>query len=172
MVKNIFMYVIVLVIVGVGIWLFMKKGNNDNSMSLYDSSPSPTASASATPASAPANQVVKLADGLQYQDEVVGTGTAVKSGDTVSVLYTGTLTSGKVFDSTDAHGGQPFSFHLGLGEVIKGWDEGVAGMKVGGTRKLVIPPGLGYGSQDVGNGLIPPNSTLIFEVKLVSVGGI
>ena len=110
-----------------------------------------------------------LPDGLQITDLVVGTGTQAVAGDTVSVDYVGTLTNGKQFDSTAAHGGQPFSFVLGAGQVIRGWDEGVAGMRVGGERRLVIPPSLGYGGQSVGNGLIPANSTLIFTVKLLAV---
>lgn len=120
---------------------------------------SATSSAS-TASSAPTSLVVT--------DEVVGTGAVAKSGMSVTVQYTGTLASGKKFDSSYDHG-QPFTFTLGAGEVIKGWDQGVAGMKVGGKRKLVIPPSLGYGAQDVGGGLIPPNSTLTFEVELVGV---
>ncbi len=110
-----------------------------------------------------------LPDGLQMTDEVAGTGTEAVAGDTVTVNYVGTLTDGKIFDASANHGSQGFSFVLGAGQVIKGLDEGVAGMKIGGKRKLVIPPSLGYGSQDIGNGLIPPNSTLIFEVDLLSV---
>lgn len=109
-----------------------------------------------------------LADGLQITDEVVGTGAEAVAGKTVSVNYSGTLVDGKKFDSSYDRN-QPFSFVLGAGQVIRGWDEGVLGMKVGGKRKLVIPPALGYGSQDVGNGLIPANSTLVFEVELLAV---
>jgi FKBP-type peptidyl-prolyl cis-trans isomerase len=109
--------------------------------------------------------------GLKIQDEVVGTGTVAIAGKMVTVNYTGTLSDGKKFDSSYDHG-QPFSFVLGAGQVIQGWDEGVAGMKVGGKRKLTIPPELGYGNQNVGNGLIPPNSTLIFEVELLDVKGV
>lgn len=107
------------------------------------------------------------ADGLQYWDIKLGTGATAVSGKRVTVNYTGWLTNGKKFDSSV--GKAPFSFKLGAGEVIKGWDEGVAGMKVGGKRQLKIPPQLAYGSQGVGGGLIPPNSTLIFDVELVSV---
>jgi FKBP-type peptidyl-prolyl cis-trans isomerase len=105
-------------------------------------------------------------DGLQYWDITPGTGAAAVTGKKVTVNYTGWLTTGKKFDSSV--GGRPFSFKLGAGEVIKGWDEGVAGMKVGGKRQLRIPPALGYGSQGAG-GVIPPNATLIFDVELVSV---
>jgi FKBP-type peptidyl-prolyl cis-trans isomerase len=105
---------------------------------------------------------------LEVIDLVVGQGAEATAGKTVSVHYTGTLTNGKKFDSS-LDRGQPFKFPLGAGRVIKGWDQGVAGMKVGGKRKLTIPPELAYGNQDVGGGLIPPNSTLVFEVELRGV---
>ncbi len=103
---------------------------------------------------------------VQMQDLVVGKGQEAKTGDTVSVHYVGTLTDGKEFDQSRKRG-QPFSFPLGQGRVIKGWDQGVVGMKVGGKRKLTIPPSLGYG--DRGAGSIPPNSTLLFEVELLEI---
>ncbi len=109
-----------------------------------------------------------LSGGLKVEDMLVGTGAEAVTGATVSVHYMGWLTDGKKFDSS-LDRGEPFSFPLGAGYVIKGWDEGVVGMKVGGKRKLTIPPELGYGSADVGGGLIPPNSTLIFEVDLLAV---
>ncbi len=105
---------------------------------------------------------------LQIVDEVVGKGAEAVSGHEVTVHYVGTLTNGKKFDSSRDRG-TPFTFALGAGQVIKGWDLGVAGMKVGGKRKLTIPPELAYGSQTVGGGLIPANSTLIFEVELLGV---
>jgi len=105
---------------------------------------------------------------LQITDEIIGTGEEAKKGDTVTVNYLGTLLDGSKFDSSYDRG-VPFSFHLGAGEVIKGWDEGVAGMRVGGKRKLVIPPDLAYGNRSVGNGLIPANSTLVFEIELLKV---
>jgi FKBP-type peptidyl-prolyl cis-trans isomerase FkpA len=110
---------------------------------------------------------VTTKSGLKYTDLKEGEGTAAKSGDTVEVHYTGWLTDGKKFDSS-LDRKQPFSFKLGAGRVIKGWDEGVAGMKVGGKRKLTIPPELGYGAQGAG-GVIPPNATLIFEVELLKI---
>jgi FKBP-type peptidyl-prolyl cis-trans isomerase FkpA len=111
---------------------------------------------------------VKTESGLQYWDIVVGTGKVAKEGDGVRVHYTGWLTNGKKFDSSvDAH--RPFTFVLGNGEVIKGWDEGVAGMKVGGKRQLHIPPDLGYGENGSPDGTIPPNSPLIFDVQLLSI---
>jgi len=104
--------------------------------------------------------------GLQYWDIKVGTGTEAKEGSHVVVNYTGWLTNGKKFDSSV--GREPFDFKLGAGEVIKGWDEGVEGMKVGGKRQLRIPASLGYGAQGAG-GVIPPNATLIFDVELLRV---
>jgi FKBP-type peptidyl-prolyl cis-trans isomerase len=105
---------------------------------------------------------------LQATDEVVGTGTVAEAGDSVTVNYVGSLTNGTVFDASANHGSTGFTFTLGAGQVIKGWDLGVAGMKEGGKRKLVIPASLAYGDQAVGN-VIPANSTLVFEVELVKV---
>ena len=104
---------------------------------------------------------------LNIEDIVVGGGEEAKDGNKVSVHYVGTLTDGTKFDSSRDRG-DPFTFTLGAGEVIKGWDQGILGMKVGGTRKLTIPPELGYGEAGAGSD-IPPNSTLIFEVELLSV---
>lgn len=109
-----------------------------------------------------------LPGGLKVEDVVVGTGKEAKSGDTVSMQYTGTLTNGTKFDSSYDRN-EPFTFTLGVGQVIKGWDLGVAGMKEGGKRKLTIPPALGYGATGAG-GVIPPNATLLFDVELVKVG--
>jgi len=106
--------------------------------------------------------------GLQYWDLKEGTGAGASAGKSVSVHYTGWLASnGKKFDSS-VDRGQPLMFQLGAGQVIKGWDEGVSGMKVGGKRQLRIPPELGYGSRGAG-GVIPPNATLIFDVELLAV---
>lgn len=104
---------------------------------------------------------------LKIEDEVVGTGATATAGDKVTVDYVGMLTNGKVFDASKSHGSTGFTFTLGAGQVIKGWDQGVAGMKVGGKRKLTIPASLGYGASGAG-GVIPPNATLIFEVELRS----
>lgn len=113
------------------------------------------------------NQEVTTPSGLKYVDQVVGTGEVAVAGKTVNVHYTGWLENGKKFDSS-VDRGQPFSFPLGAGRVIKGWDEGVQGMKIGGKRKLTIPSDLGYGSRGAG-GVIPPNATLIFDVELLGV---
>jgi FKBP-type peptidyl-prolyl cis-trans isomerase FkpA len=106
--------------------------------------------------------------GLTFEDVVAGTGTAAAAGQKVTVHYTGWLTDGTKFDSSKDRN-DPFVFPLGAGRVIKGWDEGVQGMKVGGKRKLTIPPALGYGARGAG-GVIPPNATLVFEVELLGVG--
>ncbi len=103
---------------------------------------------------------------LKIEDIKMGTGDAVKNGDTILINYTGTLKDGTKFDSSYDRG-VPFETKIGVGQVIKGWDEGVVGMKVGGERRLTIPPSLGYGSQAVGS--IPPDSTLLFDVELVQI---
>ena len=105
--------------------------------------------------------------GLKIDDVVEGSGAEAKAGQRVVVHYTGWLTNGSKFDSSKDRN-DPFDFKLGAGQVIRGWDEGVAGMKVGGTRKLTIPPQLGYGARGAG-GVIPPNATLVFEVELLDV---
>lgn len=110
-------------------------------------------------------KAVTTESGLKYEDIVVGTGVSPQPGHQVTVHYTGTLEDGTKFDSS-LDRGQPFTFPIGAGRVIKGWDEGVMTMKVGGKRKLVIPPQLGYGARGAG-GVIPPNATLVFEVELL-----
>lgn len=115
--------------------------------------------------------MITTTSGLQYEDTVTGQGKVAQSGQFVNVHYTGWLYNngqqGAKFDSSKDRR-QPFGFPLGAGHVIKGWDEGVAGMAIGGTRRLVIPPQLGYGARGAG-GVIPPNATLLFEVELLSV---
>lgn len=182
MLKNLapLLIIIVVVVLGLtGIFLLSNQKIENSQISLTPTIyPSPTqtpttnASTSAIitgqPATAGANMdnVISTGSGLQIQDLVVGTGQEVKSGDTVTVNYLGTLVNGTKFDSSYDRN-QPFSTQIGVGQVIKGWDEGIVGMKVGGKRKLIIPASLGYGSQPAGS--IPANSTLVFEVELLSV---
>jgi len=132
--------------------------------------------ATAQPASAPQSAAPAKAEGLKIIDSKVGTGKEAQTGKAALVHYTGWLydekapeNKGKQFDTSANRGGLPFGFIIGVGRVIKGWDQGVVGMKVGGKRTLIVPPALGYGDKDVGNGLIPPNSTLIFDIELVEV---
>ena len=161
--KNIkvFLIVIAIIIIAVvGALVFWGSGGQNKDM---DNNPNIANNADVV-------NVVTLPDGLQITDEIVGTGVEAKAGNAVAVNYIGTLENGTKFDSSYDRN-QPFAFVLGAGQVIKGWDEGVAGMKVGGKRKLVIPPSLGYGAQSMGNGIIPANSTLIFEVELLGVQG-
>jgi peptidylprolyl isomerase len=126
----------------------------------------PAAASTSSPAKVN-GQPTTTPSGLQYWDNVIGSGATAAPGKMVKVHYTGFLTTGEKFDSSRDRG-EPFSFSLGAGEVIKGWDEGVAGMKVGGQRQLRIPPSLGYGAAGAG-GAIPPNATLIFDVELLEV---
>lgn len=167
MTKNILIITIIVILVGLVVWYLMYK-NGQIKNDIYGS-PSPTPMPTPTPTAqespGPVNQ---LPGGLKIQDIVVGTGQEAKAGKTLSVNYVGTLEDGTKFDSSIDRG-EPFSFVLGAGQVIKGWDQGFAGMKVGGKRILVIPPSLGYGSSGAG-GVIPPNATLVFEVELVSIG--
>jgi FKBP-type peptidyl-prolyl cis-trans isomerase FkpA len=126
----------------------------------------PAAAQGSTPDDSPGT--TKEVTELKIEDLKVGDGAEAKTGDTVSVHYTGWLTDGTKFDSS-RDSGTPFQFTLGQGRVIRGWDEGVAGMKVGGRRKLTIPPEMGYGAQGAGGGVIPPNATLVFDVELLGV---
>ncbi len=111
--------------------------------------------------------VVTTSSGLKYVDTVVGTGATPQRGQTVVVHYVGTLENGTKFDSSRDRG-QPFKFKIGVGQVIKGWDEGLSTMQVGGSRQLIIPPALGYGASGAG-GVIPPNATLLFDVELLGI---
>lgn len=166
MIKAIYIAIAIVIIAGIA-WSAKRQPSGP------EPSPSPTATATATPsqsaspAASPAGKKMKLQNGLEIQDIVVGTGAQAKAGMVVSVHYTGTFADGKKFDSS-LDRGQPFSFTLGAGEVIQGWDIGVEGMKVGGKRKLIIPPALAYGAGGV-PGAIPPNSTLYFDVELLAV---
>ncbi|MGH7175711.1 MAG: FKBP-type peptidyl-prolyl cis-trans isomerase [Minisyncoccia bacterium] len=127
-----------------------------------------TSGQTAATAATTSTSAMTTPDGLQITDNVVGTGATAAAGDSVTVNYVGTLADGTVFDASAKHGSSGFTFALGAGQVIKGWDEGVVGMKVGGTRTLVIPSALAYGSAGV-PGVIPANATLTFQVQLLSV---
>jgi hypothetical protein len=159
---------IFVVIIG---WLFISEGRQSNQISpvtvptvVISNTPMPTTSQ----VLGVTNSVVqKNMDQFKIEDLTVGTGEAALAGKKVTVNYLGTLTNGTKFDSSYDRG-TPFSFLLGAGQVIKGWDQGVVGMKIGGKRRLTIPAELGYGSQGAGNA-IPPNATLIFEVELLKV---
>ncbi|MBW4061935.1 FKBP-type peptidyl-prolyl cis-trans isomerase [Candidatus Saccharibacteria bacterium] len=148
---------IIVIIAVIGGVVMLNGSNSNTSKSTASPSASPVANASAS--SSPS--------ALQSTDVVVGTGAEAQVGSTITVKYTGTLADGTVFDSTDKQGGTPATFTLAQGQLIDGWVQGIPGMKVGGTRKLVIPASLGYGSQSVGS--IPPNSTLVFTIELVGV---
>lgn len=154
--------VIIVLAILFGIQLFINNNSNQGSSLVAENSSATTTMDTSTST----YPMTTTSDGLGIQDIVVGTGTEAVAGKTVTVDYTGTFTDGEVFDSSIPRG-QPFSFDLGAGQVIQGWEEGVVGMKVGGERKLVIPPSLGYGSQT--SGPIPGNSTLLFDIKLLNV---
>ena len=126
------------------------------------------ASPVATVNTSSAGTATTTADGLQITDVKIGTGEVAQAGDTVTVSYVGSFPDGNVFDASANHGGS-FSFVLGAGQVIPGWDKGVSGMKVGGERKLVVPPALGYGASGTPGGPIPPNATLDFDITLLKV---
>lgn len=145
-----------------------KKSETESAAPAQGAAPSaPSTPSTPTTSASSAGSVKTLPDGLKIEDVKVGTGAEAVAGKLVSVHYTGTLADGKKFDSS-LDRGQPFQFPLGQGRVIKGWDEGVAGMKVGGKRKLTIPAELGYGAAGAG-GVIPPNATLLFDVELLNV---
>ena len=171
--KGIFLSV-VLMLVCVGVLVFTQiSGQKDTAISNQSSQAQPTTTVTQennTPIKSntmsEANAVT-TASGLRYIELQEGTGATPQTGQTVEVHYIGTLENGTKFDSSRDRG-KPFSFKIGTGQVIKGWDEGLSTMKVGGRRQLIIPSELGYGARGAG-GVIPPNSTLIFDVELISV---
>lgn len=157
MTKTVFAFVLIIIFVGLGIWLFDRKGESSRDDLLIP----PTA----TPSPSPMGTQIKMDNGLQIQDLQIGTGPEVRVGQGLTMHYSGKLEDGTKFDSSYDRG-EPFQFILGAGQVIKGWDLGIQGMKVGGKRKLTIPPDLGYGVRGIGP--IPPNATLIFEVEVLA----
>lgn len=161
--------IFLVVVVVISAVLFNSKNNSEEGTVSGISSINPTSEVTQTPPTESVTITPMASEKLEkllIEDIKVGSGEEAVSGKTITVNYKGTLTDGTVFDSS-YNRGQPFSFTLGAGEVIQGWDKGFAGMKVGGKRKLTIPPTLGYGAFD--NGPIPANSTLIFEVELLRV---
>ena len=165
--------VIAVAIIGVGAWYENQMSepqlvSTENVTATTSAQPQPTSTQPTTTQQSIKNtKTTTTMDGLVIKDDVVGTGAVAAAGDTVTVNYTGKLDNGTVFDSSLNAGRTPFSFTIG-GNVIQGWNEGVPGMKVGGTRELTIPPALGYGAQGAGS-VIPPNATLHFTVTLLSV---
>lgn len=147
------------VLIGAGVWYDTKAEQADQEAQAQ-------AGIAASAAQNAAQQAIM--QNFKVTDIIVGTGVAVQNGDTVSVLYAGSLDDGTVFDASSKHGNQPFSFTVGEKQVIEGWDLGLVGMKVGGKRELVIPPELGYGANPPTTA-IPPNATLHFTVQLLSV---
>jgi len=170
MTKNFFIFLVLALFVAGAAWLLMSKQDSVNDKDLSDLTGTPTAtvtpSGSPTASATPKGNVITMSNGLQVQDVIVGTGAEAKPGKQVTVHYTGTFTDGTKFDSS-VDRGQPYQFTLGAGEVIQGWDLGVAGMKIGGKRKLTIPYQLAYGEK--GYGPIPPKATLLFDVELLGV---
>ncbi len=178
MTKNFtFGIVFIAVVLGLG-GLFITQQNNQKNPLDNNQIASPAPSSTPTPILQPtqvsqpaqnssqSGSMVTMSNGLKIQDLKVGGGQEAKSGDTVTVNYLGTLENGTKFDSSYDRN-QPFTTQIGVGTVIKGWDEGIVGMKVGGKRKLIIPAELGYGTQAAGT--IPPNSVLVFEVELLGI---
>jgi len=164
--------IVALVVLGAVIYLsqrpaIQKAERAEQAQKAADAKPAETPPPPASAKSTSDNDIPKTVDHLIKKDIKVGTGAEAKAGDTVTVNYKGTLTDGSQFDSSyDRH--EPFTFQLGAGNVIKGWDEGVQGMKVGGKRQLIIPSDLGYGAQGHPP-VIPGNATLVFEVELLKV---
>ncbi len=156
----------VAVVLGIGVWY-----NNSRPNIVINNQISQTQgaqSAATQQTQQQTQQPTQTMNELKITDIKVGTGAEVKTGDTVNVLYAGSLDDGTVFDASSRHGNQPFSFTV-PGQVIQGWNLGIIGMKVGGTRELVIPSSLGYGPQGAG-GVIPPTATLHFTIELLSIG--
>lgn len=169
--KNVFFIAGVLAFITLGLLAISFIGNSSTAQTTTQQSAAPAPLPGVTSAAPAANtntNAATTASGLKIIDQVVGTGPQPQAGQTVIVNYTGYLDNGTKFDSSYDRN-QPFEFVLGAGQVIRGWDEGISSMHVGGKRRLVIPPELAYGAQGAGNGAIPPNSRLTFDVELVGV---
>jgi FKBP-type peptidyl-prolyl cis-trans isomerase len=168
--KGLAVFLILVILVAVVVFLGGNRANQQGNQTQATELPSPQAAGQTTEEVSEATQGANLMEEtteLKIEDEVEGTGEEAVSGKKVTVNYQGQLVDGTVFDSSYKRG-TPFTFTLGAGEVIRGWDEGVVGMKVGGKRKLTIPPDLAYGEAGIG-GVIPPNATLVFDVELLGV---
>lgn len=166
--KTIFALTLLVIFFGIAAFIFYRKSNDVGDISKIGLNPTISTTPLPTLTSTPeSGSIIQMENGLKIQDLKVGTGQEAKTGYAVDVNYLGTLENGTKFDSSYDRG-QSFQFVLGAGQVIKGWDIGVAGMKVGGKRKLIIPPDLAYGERGAG-GVIPPNATLVFEVELLAV---
>ncbi len=165
--KKILIVIIVFVVLAALVYLQLSNNKENPNTQLLGQVNFPTASSQTSTSTTTTPSPTVTVNQLQMADIKIGTGSAVKSGDTVKINYAGTLTNGQKFDSSYDRG-QPFETQIGVGKVIKGWDLGVIGMKVGGKRRLIIPPDLGYGEKGVG-GVIPPNATLVFDLELLEI---
>lgn len=167
-----FNIIIAVLIIGGAVWVFLWQKKNDaennpkNPPTEIEGPKTPPVSSK--PEKLPANKIITTKEGMKIETLKEGTGVAIANGQTATVDYVGSLTDGKVFDASKNHGTTGFSFTIGAGQVIKGWDQGVLGMKVGEVRKLTIPSDLAYGPNGI-PGVIPGGATLIFEVTLLSI---
>lgn len=175
MIKKLVTYLIIVVFVGLTIWFLVDKSRRvSNDADLINlaigksTTPTPTATDTEKMINDSNDNFVTLDNGLKILDVRIGYGREARPGDTIAAHYSGTLENGNKFDSSYDRA-DPFVFVLGAGKVIPGWDIGIAGMKVGGKRKLIIPPDLAYGDKEMGGGIIPANSTLLFDIELVAV---
>ena len=168
MTKTIFVLFVILIIISAAGWLFIQKGRQAQESTIHDVTASLSPSVEPSPLPSPSGgKMTTLEGGLQIQDIIVGSGAQAGTGDMVTVNYVGMFPDGRKFDSSYDRG-QPFQFILGEGQVIDGWDQGIAGMREGGKRKLIIPPAMAYGQGGAGD-IIPPNATLVFEAELLAV---
>lgn len=169
MTKSVFIFIVLIIAIAVVGWALYNKeqGSRVDGEDTLITTPTPEPTAMGDETQTTDAETMTLEGGLEYQDIKVGDGQEAKPGDTVAVHYTGWLTDGTKFDSS-LDRGQPFAFTIDAGMVIKGWDMGVQGMKIGGKRKLTIPPDLAYGERGAG-GTIPPGATLVFEVELLAI---